>query len=85
MRNELNKAVRLVLACAVIGLALAPAAAAADLRVGAADDHPKTSPEIAQRFYDAMSDVGLTENRITVLGTRRIRLRSRNASRSRTP
>src|SRR5207253_9473211 len=57
----------LTLACAAGGLMLAPGAAAGDLRVGVADDHPKTSPEIAQSFYDAMSDVGLTENRITVL------------------
>jgi hypothetical protein len=67
VKNGLNTAVRLTLACAASGLALAPAAAAGDLRVGVADDHPKTSPEIAQAFYDAMSDVGLTENRITVL------------------
>lgn len=69
MKNGLSTAVRLTLACAAAGLALAPAAAAAadDLKVGVADDHAKTSPEIAQRVYDAMNDVGLTENRITIL------------------
>ena len=39
----------------------------ADLMVGVADDQPKTSPAIAEQFYDAMNDVGLTENRITIL------------------
>src|SRR5439155_1638909 len=50
------------------GLSRSPAALAAraDLRVGVSDDHPKISPEIAGRFYDAMKDVGLTENRISV-------------------
>ena len=67
VKNGLNTAVRLTLACAAIGLALAPAAGAADLRVGVADDHPKASPEIAQRFFDTMTDVGLTETRITIL------------------
>jgi hypothetical protein len=45
---------------------LAPAAGA-DISVGVADDHAKESPEIAGRFYDTMKDVGLTENRITIL------------------
>src|SRR6478672_7634923 len=66
MRNGLSAAARLVLVCALGALFLAPAAAA-DIRVGVADDHPKGSPEIAARFYDAMKDVGLTENRITLL------------------
>ena len=66
MRNGLPAAARLTLACALGALFLAPAAAA-DIRVGAADDHPKASPEVAARFYDAMKDVGMTENRITVL------------------
>jgi hypothetical protein len=65
MRTGLPTAVRLTLACALGALVLAPAASA-DIRVGAADDHPKSS-EIAVRFYDAMKDVGLTENRITIL------------------
>jgi hypothetical protein len=55
-----------MLACVLGALFLAPAAAA-DIRVGVADDHPKGSPEVAARFYDAMKDVGLTENRITLL------------------
>jgi hypothetical protein len=67
MKNRLSTAVRLILACAAAGLALAPAAPAADLKVGVADDHPKTSPGIAAQFYGAMNDIGLTENRITVL------------------
>jgi hypothetical protein len=66
MKNRLNTAVRLTLACAAITLAFAPAAAA-DVRVGVADDHAKTSPEIAEQFFDSMNDVGLTENRITIL------------------
>jgi hypothetical protein len=66
MKNGLSPAVWLTLTCAAIGLALAPAASA-DIRVGVADDHAKSSPEIVQQFYDAMNDVGLTENRITVL------------------
>ncbi len=66
MGNRLTTAVRLTLACATFALVLAPAAAA-DIKVGVSDDHPKTSPEIAQRFFDTMNDVGLTENRITIL------------------
>jgi hypothetical protein len=56
---------RFTLACALGALVLAPAAAA-DIRVGASDDHPK-SADIAGRFYDTMKDVGMTENRITIL------------------
>ena len=66
MRNGVLAAARLMLACALGALFLAPAAAA-DIRVGVADDHPKGSPEVAARFYDAMKDVGLTENRVTLL------------------
>jgi hypothetical protein len=66
MRNGLPTAARLLLACVLAALVFAPAAAA-DIRVGVADDHPKASPEIAGRFYDTMKDVGLTENRITLL------------------
>ena len=66
VKNRLNTAVRLTLACAAVALVLAPAGGA-DIRVGVADDHPKTSPAIVQQFYDAMNDVGLTENRIAVL------------------
>jgi hypothetical protein len=66
VKNRLNTAVRLTLACAAVALVWAPAGGA-DIRVGVADDHPKTSPAIAQQFYDAMNDVGLTENRIAVL------------------
>jgi hypothetical protein len=66
MRNRWSAAARLTLACALGALLLAPAAAA-DIRVGVADDHPKGSPDVAGRFYDAMKDVGLTENRITLL------------------
>src|SRR5438034_418539 len=66
MTNGLPTAVRLMLACVLGALLVAPAAAA-DIRVGAADDHPKASPEIAGEFYEAMKDVGLTENRITMV------------------
>ena len=66
MRNGLPAAARLTLVCVFGALLLAPAAAA-DIRVGAADDHPKASPEVAARFYDTMKDVGLTENRVTLL------------------
>ena len=65
MKTRLPMAARVTVACALGALALAPAASA-DIRVGASDDHPKSS-EIAGRFYDAMKDVGLTENRITIL------------------
>jgi hypothetical protein len=65
MRNGLPTAARLLLACAFGALVVAPATAA-DIRIGAADDHPKSSSEVAGRFYDTMKDVGMTENRITV-------------------
>ena len=69
MQNGVLRATRLMIACALAALAALAASpvAQADLRVGAADDHPKHSPEIAGRFYDAMQDVGLTENRISVV------------------
>jgi hypothetical protein len=54
------------LACALVALALA-APAQADVVVGAADNRPESSPEQAERFYDTMSDVGLTENRLAVV------------------
>jgi hypothetical protein len=66
MTNGWSAAARLTVVCALGALFLAPAALA-DIRVGVADDHPKGSPEVAGRFYDAMKDVGLTENRITLL------------------
>ena len=66
MRKRIPSAARLTLTCAIAALLLAPAAVA-DISVGVADDHPKESPEIAQRFYDTMKDVGMTENRITIL------------------
>ena len=66
MKKRRPSAARLTLICAIAALVLAPAATA-DISVGVADDHPKESPEIAGRFYDTMKDVGLTENRITIL------------------
>jgi hypothetical protein len=66
VKKRSSTATRLTLACALAALVLAPAAGA-DLTVGVADDHPKESPEIAGRFFDAMKDVGLKENRITIL------------------
>ena len=66
MKKRSPSAARLTLICALAALVLVPAAGA-DISVGVADDHAKESPEIAGRFYDAMKDVGLTENRITIL------------------
>jgi hypothetical protein len=66
VKKRRPSAARLTLICALAALGLAPAAAA-DISVGVADDHAKESPEIAGRFYDTMKDVGLTENRITIL------------------
>ncbi len=66
MKDRSPTATRLALACALITVVFAPAAQA-ELKVGAADDHPKGSPEVAQRFYDAMKDAGLTENRMTLV------------------
>ena len=66
MKFRLRTALRLAVACACAAVVLAPTASA-DLVVGVADDQPKTSPAIAERFYDAMNDVGLTEDRITIL------------------
>jgi hypothetical protein len=56
---------RFTLACALGALVLAPAASA-DIRVGASDDHPKDA-SVAAHFYDTMKDVGLSENRVTLL------------------
>src|SRR6266508_4428808 len=42
-------------------------AALADIGVGVADSLSTSSPQDAERFFDAMKDVGLDENRITVL------------------
>ena len=56
----------LTLACALAVL-VAPAVARAELVVGAADNRPESSPEQAERFYDTMAAVGLTENRLAVI------------------
>jgi hypothetical protein len=66
VKKRSPSAARLTLTCALAALLLAPAAGA-DISVGVADDHAKESPEIAGRFFDTMKDVGLTENRITIL------------------
>jgi len=66
MQNGFRTATGLTIACALAALAGAPAALA-DVAVGAADDRAKTGPEVAERFYDQMRDVGFTENRITIL------------------
>ena len=66
VEKRFRTATKLVLAFALAALAVAPPAAA-DLAVGAADDHAKASPEVATRFYEAMQDVGLTEDRITLV------------------
>ena len=66
MKKRSTRAARLTLACALAALVLAPSAIA-DLSVGVADDHPKESPAVAELFYDTMKEVGLKENRITIL------------------
>jgi hypothetical protein len=66
VKNRRIRAAGLALSCAISALVLAPAAGA-DLSVGVADDHPKESPAVAELFYDTMKDVGLKENRITIL------------------
>jgi hypothetical protein len=54
------------LACALVALVVA-APARADIVVGAADNRPESSPEQAERFYDTMVEIGLTENRLAVI------------------
>ena len=71
MTNGLPTAVRLMLACVLGALLVAPAAAA-DIRVGAADDHPKASPEVAGKFYEATNRKNL-EILERCSGTRRTR------------
>ena len=66
MKRALTKATRLMLACVLAALALAHAARA-DIGVGVADSLSTSSPQDAERFFDTMKDVGLDENRITVL------------------
>jgi hypothetical protein len=66
VKKGLRTAATLTFACALAALTAAPVALA-DISIGAADDHPKTSPEIADRFYNTMADVGLTENRMTII------------------
>src|SRR5687768_2346175 len=66
VKNRTARAARLTTWCALAALALAPAAGA-DIGVGVADDHAKESPAVAELFYDTMKDVGLNENRITIL------------------
>ena len=65
METSFRTATRLALACVLAALT-APAAASADISVGAADDHPKF-PELSERFYDTMQEAGLTENRMAIL------------------
>lgn len=54
------------LACALGALALT-APAHADVAFGVADDHGKYADDGGAAFFDSMRDVGLTENRVTVL------------------
>lgn len=54
------------LACALGALAFT-AAAQADVAFGVADDHGKYADDGGAAFFDSMRDVGMTENRITVL------------------
>lgn len=53
-------------ACALAVL-VAPAVARGELVVGAADNRPESSPEQAERFYDTMAEIGLTENRVAII------------------
>jgi hypothetical protein len=59
-------AMRLTLVCALGALALA-APAAADITVGVADSLAKSDPANAKRFFETMNDVGLTEDRISIV------------------
>jgi hypothetical protein len=79
MKFRLTTALRLTIACACAALVFSPTAGA-ELVLGVADDQPKTSPAVAERFYDAMNDVGLTEDRITILwdSTAPTRIRERD-------
>ena len=58
-------------ACAALLLS----APAADVSVGVADDR-KLAEDGGAAFFASMRDVGLTENRITLAGTRTTRRRS---------
>lgn len=59
------RAMRLTLVCAIGALALA-APAAADITVGVADSLPRDDAANADRFFETMNDVGLTEDRISI-------------------
>jgi hypothetical protein len=58
--------IRLTLVCALVALAAA-APAQADIAVGVADSLPKSDAANAKRFFETMNDVGLTENRISIV------------------
>jgi hypothetical protein len=58
--------IRLTIVCALVALAAA-APARADIAVGVADSLPKSEPANAKRFFETMNDVGLTENRISIV------------------
>jgi hypothetical protein len=64
--RRIGRATRLTLVCALGALALA-APAAADVAVGVADSLAKSDPANAKRFFETMNDVGLTENRISIV------------------
>jgi hypothetical protein len=64
--HRLARATRLTLVCALGALALA-APAAGDIAVGVADSLPKDNAANAPRFFDTMNDVGLTEDRISIV------------------
>jgi hypothetical protein len=61
-----TKAARLTLVCALGALALA-APATADIVVGVADSLPRDDASNAERFFETMNDVGLTEDRISIV------------------
>lgn len=58
--------IRLTFVCALVALATA-APAQADIAVGVADSLPVNDSANAKRFFETMNDVGLTENRISIV------------------
>jgi hypothetical protein len=66
LKTNLVRPALVILASALLGLFLAGNASAGSV-FGVADNHPVGMKDDGNRFYTLMNDVGLTENRITVL------------------